>query len=170
MPLKRYEIASAEENTPYTIFKEKGWLKISGENQVDYRDVYNWFFDLVKKYKIYPLKVGYDRYMAGYLVNDLKDLGYHMDDVYQGTNLTPILHEFEGGLKDGLYCIGDNALLQSHFLNVAVDINMNDSRMKPVKIDKTMHIDGAAAVFDALAVKMKYSDEIGKRLKNEKIA
>ena len=166
MPLERYKVAINEENTPYNIFEERGFLQLSGENAVDYRDVYNWFFELVKVYKIRPLKVGYDRYSAQYLVQDMKESGFHMDDVYQGTNLTPVLHAFEGELKDGKYCIGDNALLQSHLLNVAVDINLNDSRMKPVKIEKRAHIDGAVAIFDALAVKMKYHDEIGRQLKN----
>lgn len=168
MPRERYKIAINEENTPYNIFEEKGFLQLSGDNAVDYRDVYQWFFDLVKIYKIRPLKVGYDRYSAQYLVQDMKESGFHMDDVYQGTNLTPVLHNFEGDLKDGKYNIGDNALLQSHFLNVAVDININDSRMKPVKIEKRAHIDGAVAVFDALAVKMKYHDEIGRQLQNRK--
>lgn len=166
MPLERYKVAINEENTPYNIFEERGFLQLSGDNAVDYRDVYNWFFELVKVYKIRPLKVGYDRYSAQYLVQDMKESGFHMDDVYQGTNLTPVLHAFEGELKDGKYCIGDNALLQSHLLNVAVDINLNDSRMKPVKIEKRAHIDGAVAIFDALAVKMKYHDEIGRQLKN----
>ena len=166
MPAERYKLAVNEDNVPYNIFREKGFLQISGDNAVDYHDVYNWFFELVKTYKIRPLKVGYDRYSAQYLVQEMKQSGFHMDDVYQGTNLTPILHAFEGDLKDGKYNIGDNALLQSHLLNVAVDININDSRMKPVKIEKRAHIDGAAALFDALAVKMKYSGEIGVQLKN----
>jgi phage terminase large subunit-like protein len=96
----------------------------------------------------------------------MKESGFHMDDVYQGTNLTPILHAFEGELKDGKFEIGDNGLLESHFLNVAVDININDSRMKPVKIDRRAHIDGAVAVFDALTVKSKYHEEIGRQLQN----
>lgn len=168
MPRERYKVAIDEENTPYNLFVEKGFLQLSGDNAVDYRDVYKWFFDLVKVYRIMPLKVGYDRYSSQYLVQDMKETGFHMDDVYQGTNLTPVLHNFEGDLKDGHYNIGDNALLQSHLLNVAVDINLNDSRMKPVKIEKRKHIDGAVAVFDALAVKMKFHDEIGRQLKNER--
>lgn len=166
MPQKRYEIAIDEENVPYNVYKERGILTISGENAVDYRDVFNWFFELVKVYKIKPLKVGYDRYSAQYLVQDMKEAGFHMDDVYQGTNLTPILIDFEGKLKDGLIEIGDNGLLQAHLLNVAVDININDSRMKPVKIDKRSHIDGAVSVFDAFTVKSKYYSEIGRTLEN----
>ena len=166
MPRKRYEVAIDEEGVPYNLYKERGILKISGENAVDYRDVYDWFYELVKVYKIKPLKVGYDRYSANYLVQDMKEAGFHMDDVYQGTNLTPILIDFEGKLKDGLIEIGDNGLLQAHLLNVAVDINMNDSRMKPVKIDKRSHIDGAVSVFDAFTVKSKYYSEIGRLLEN----
>lgn len=167
MPQKRFETAVDEDNTPYNIYREKGFLQISGENQVDYKDVYFWFIELVKKYKIRPLKIGYDRYSAGYLVEEMKMAGFHMDDVYQGTNLTPILHKFEGDLKDGLYDFGENTLLASHLLNVAVEINMNDSRMKPVKIEKRMRIDGAVSVFDAATMISKYHAEIGKKLLNE---
>lgn len=166
MPQKRYEAAINEDNTPYNIYRDRGFLFISGENQVDYKDVYNWFIELVKVYKIKPLKIGYDRYSANYLVEDLKTAGFHTDDVYQGTNLTPILHEFEGNLKDGLFDFGDNSMLAAHFLNVAVDINLNDSRMKPVKIEKRMRIDGAMSVFDALTMVSKYHNEIGKKLLN----
>lgn len=167
MPQKRYEVAINEDNTPYNIYRDRGFLFISGENQVDYKDVYKWFIDLVKVYKIRPLKIGYDRYMAGYLIDDLKMAGFQVDDVYQGTNLTPILHQFEGDLKDGKYNLGDNTLLASHLLNVAVEINMNDSRMKPVKIEKRMRIDGAVSVFDAMTMVSKYHSEIGKKLLNE---
>jgi phage terminase large subunit-like protein len=166
MPQKRYEVAINEDNTPYNIYRDRGFLFISGENQVDYKDVYNWFIELVKVYKIKPLKIGYDRYSANYLVEDLKTAGFHTDDVYQGTNLTPVLHEFEGNLKDGLFDFGDNSMLAAHFLNVAADINLNDSRMKPVKIEKRMRIDGAMSVFDALTMVSKYHNEIGKKLLN----
>ncbi len=166
MPQARFYRAIEEEKVPYDIYRQTGILMISGENQVDYRDVFKWFCNLIKVYKIYPLKVGYDRYSAQYLIQDMKTAGFHMDDVFQGTNLTPILHQFEGDVKDGKYCIGNNYLLQQHLLNVAVDINLNDSRMKPVKIDQYSHIDGAVAIFDALAVKSKFHNEIGKQLKN----
>ncbi len=166
MPQERYNVAIDEEGVPYNIFKEQGYLTISGEHQVNYKDVFAWFVRLIKEYKIRPLKVGYDRYCAGYLVEEMKESGFHMDDVYQGTNLTPVLNTFEGDLKDGTYLIGDNNLLKSHLLNVAVQIQTDDSRMKPVKIEKRAHIDGAVSIFDALAVKMKYHKEIGRQLQN----
>ncbi len=168
MPLERYKRAIEEEGVPYDIFLQQGFLRISGENQIQYRDVFQWFIDLVRIYKIKPLMTGYDRYSSQYLIQDMKESGFKVDDVYQGTNLTPVLHAFEGNLKDKKIEIGANNLLKAHFLNVAVDIDINDSRMKPVKIEPRAHIDGAMAVIDALTVKMKYHKEYGSQLKNLK--
>lgn len=168
MPLERYKRAIEEEGVPYDIFLQQGFLRISGENQIQYRDVFQWFIDLVRIYKIKPLMTGYDRYSSQYLIQDMKESGFKVDDVYQGTNLTPVLHAFEGNLKDKKIEIGANNLLKAHFLNVAVDIDINDSRMKPVKIEPRAHIDGAMAVIDALTVKMKYHKEYGNQLKNLK--
>ena len=89
-----------------------------------------------------------------------------MDDVFQGTNLSPLLKEFEGIIKDRKINIGENNLLKSHLLNVAVQINSSDGRMKPVKIEPRMRIDGFVSVIDAMTVRSKYFSEIGKQLKN----
>ena len=167
MPRERYNKAINEEQVPYNIYEQQGFLQLSGDHQVDYHDAFNFFCDLPRKYKIYPLVIGYDRYSAAYLTQDLKSAGFKMDDVYQGTNLTPILHQFEGNLKDHKIEIGDNGLLESHFLNIAVDLNYDDHRMKPVKLKRELHIDGAASVFDALAVKSKYYDQYGHQFENK---
>ena len=169
MPEERFKKAVEEEGVPYEIYKEMGLLSLCSGNVVAYHQVTEWFMRLVKEYKIFPLKVGYDRYSANYFVQEMRDIGFHMDDVFQGTNLTPILTEFEGNLKDGKYEIGDNPLLESHLLNVAVKINIDDNRMKPQKVERKAHIDGAAAIFDALAVRSKYWGEVGYRLANENV-
>lgn len=162
----RFEVAEDEDKIPYGIFKEKGFLQISGEGKIDYKDVYKFFIDLVKVYKIRPLVIGYDRWMASNLIEELNMAGFKTDSVKQGPTLTPILRDFEGDLKEGKYDIGDNALLAAHLLNVAVDINLSDSRMTPRKLESTLRIDGSVSLFDALTVKDKYYGEIGKKLLN----
>lgn len=164
----RFEVAADEDKVPYAIHRERGFLEISGEGKVDYKDVYKFFIDLVKVYKIRPLKVGYDRWMASNLVEELAQSGFNVDSVKQGPNLTPILRDFEGDLKEGKYDIGDNGLLASHLLNVAVDISLSDGRMTPKKLESRLRIDGAVSLFDALTVKDKYYAEIGKKLLNIK--
>ena len=167
MSKDRFDKACTEDSVPYGIYVKQGFLILSGEHFVDYKDVFNWFVMLVKQYKIRPLKVGYDRYSAQYLIQDLAQAGFHVDDVYQGTNLSPILDEFEGLLKDKSISIGANNLLKSHLLNVAVQINSGDGRKKPVKIEARMRIDGFVSVIDAMTVRSKYYSEIGKQLENK---
>lgn len=166
MPRGRVETLQATDGVPYENFVKKGLITLSGENYVDYRDVYGWFVNLVEKHGIYILKVGYDRYSAQYLVNDMKNYGFHMDDVWQGENLTPVIREFEGIIKDGNFKIADNDLLKGHFLNVALKHNMETRKFRPVKIEQRAHIDGFVSVIDAMTVRQKYWEECGELLKN----
>lgn len=170
MPKDRFEKSTEEDNVPYGKYVKQGYLTLSGEHNVDYRDVMQWLITLVKKYKIRPLKVGYDRWSATYLIQELNEIGFQTDDVYQGTNLSPLLDEFESRIKDKVVQIGENELLKAHLLNVAVQINSGDGRKKPVKIERRLHIDGFVSVIDAFTVRSKYHSKIGKLLENKKSA
>lgn len=167
MPEEKLEEATARDGIPYAAYVQRGILKLSGENFVDYHDCMNFFTDLVENYQIYPLKIGYDRYSAQYLVQDMKQYGFHMDDCYQGENMTPVIREMEGTVKDGIFNFGDNDLMKIHLLNAALKINNETSRVKLIKISSADRIDGTAALLDALAVRQKWCGEIGEQLKNE---
>ena len=167
MPAARLEKAQATDGVPYDIFVKKGVLTLSGENYVNYKDVYDWFVNLITQYEIRTLKIGYDRYSSQYLIEELNLYGFHTDDVFQGENLTPVIKEFEGIIKDGNFKIVDNNLLKAHFLNVALKQNMETRRVRPVKIEQRARIDGFVSVMDALTVRQKYYNEIGELLKNE---
>ena len=166
MPRGRVESLQATDGVPYGDFVKKGWITLSGENYVDYHDVYNWFTMLLEVYGIRPLKIGYDRYSAQYLVNDMQNYGFHMDDVHQGENLTPVIREFEGIIKDGDFKIADNDLLKGNFLNVALKHNMETRRFRPVKIEQRARIDGFVSVIEAMTVRQTYWEECGELLKN----
>lgn len=167
MPKERIKALQDIDNVPYELFVKQGLITPSGENYIDYRDCFAWFKMLIEEYRIYPLQVGYDRYSAKYLIDDLNAYGFHMDDVYQGENLTPVIQEFEGILRDGdFFTCGNNNLLRSHFLNVALKHNTETRRFRPVKISDTDHIDGFVSVIDAMTVRQKYYSEIGEQLKN----
>ena len=167
MPANKIAELQEREGVPYQLYVSQGLIQPSGENYVDYHDCFDWFVQLVEEYEILPLKVGYDRYSAQYLIQDLDHYGFHMDDVYQGFNLTPVLNEAEGLLRDGTLRIGTNKVLKSHFLNTAVSQDTETRKIKPVKIDPRTHIDGFVAVIDALTVRQKWYDQIGAQLKNE---
>lgn len=166
LPAEKLEEAAERDGLPYSIYVQRGLLTPSGENFVDYHDCFDWFRCLIEQYQIYPLQVGYDRYSAQYLVQDMQQYGFHMDDVFQGYNLTPVIRETEGLLKDGKIHIGDNDLLKVHLLDMAVKTDSESGRCKPVKLNLTAHIDGGAALLDAMTVRQKYYAEIGEQLKN----
>lgn len=167
MPRARIEIAQTEEGVPYEAYVSRGFLTLSGDNFVDYKDCYKWMTDLIEKYRIYVLQTGYDRYNASYLTQDLIQYGFRMDSVYQGDNLHPVIQEFEGLLKDGKVNIGKNDLLKAHFYNSALKMSHERGRSRLIKLYPRAHIDGMASLLDAMTVRMKWYQEIGEQLKNE---
>ena len=168
MPSEKIEEAAARDGVPYGAYVARGFLSPSGDNFVNYRDVFQWFADLIEKYKIYSLKVGYDRFSAAYLVQDMSAYGFNMDDVYQGENLTPVINEVDGLIRDGSFDCGNNDLLKLHMLNAALKLNNETNRKKLVKIGQLQRIDGMAALLDAMTVRQKWYSEIGGQLRNEK--
>lgn len=166
LPGEKMEEATQRDNVPYSIYAQRGLLVPSGENFVDYHDVYNWFTQLVEEFEVLPLQVGYDRFSAQYLVQSMSQYGFHMDDVYQGDNLYGVMLEMEGLLNDGKLHIGDNDLLKIHLLNSAMKMSVERRRGRLVKVNPSLHIDGCAALLDALCVRQKWFGEIGEQLQN----
>ena len=168
LPSERLEEAISRDGLPYEQYIARGFLSLSGENYIDYNDCYRWIVDVVERYEILPLMVGYDRYSANYLINDLKVYGFQVDDVYQGDNLYGVLQEMEGLFKDHKVHIGDNDLLKIHLLNSAIKMSTERGRGRLVKLKANDHLDGVAALADAFCVRQKWYEQIGERLKNER--
>lgn len=166
LPSEKIEEAEQRDGVPYRLYIQRGLLFPSGDNFIDYNDCYVWFCELVERYQIFPLQVGYDRYSAQYLINAMKQYGFHVEDVFQGSNLHGVIQETQGLLEDGKIHIGNNDLLKMHLLNSAIKMDVERGRGKLVKLTPTLHIDGAAALLDAMTVRQKWYADIGEQLKN----
>lgn len=166
MPENKIQELQEREGVPYQLYVKQGWITPSGGNFVDYEDCFQWFRSLVEDYEILPLQVGYDRYSSQYLVQEMAQYGFHMDDVFQGWNLSPVMMEADGLIRDRTLLLGSNNLLKAHFLNVAAKQNGETRKIQPVKIEPRCHIDGFVAVIDALTVRQKWYEQIGEQLKN----
>lgn len=166
LPGEKIDEATARDSVPYSAYIKRGFLSPSGDNFIDYNDVYKWLVDLVERLEILPLQVGYDKWSSTYLVQALENYGFKCDDVYQGENLFGVMAELEGLIEDGKVHIGDNDLLKMHFLDSAVKMNNERGRGKLVKVNASRHIDGMAALLDAMTVRQKWHDQIGEQLKN----
>ena len=173
LPNKRLEEATRRDNIPYEIYIKKGFLSLSGEEFINSDDVLLWFMDLVKTWKVFPLIIGYDRWSAQDLVQKLEKKHFHTDSVTQGWNLSGVSDVFEGLLREGrIRDMDDNDLLKIHFADAAQQMESNAEaahpRKKLVKISKNAHVDGVAAILDAMAMRQFNWAKLGPRLENKR--
>ena len=167
MPANKVQEATQRDGLPYEIYRQRGLLTVSGENTVDYHDVTAWFEMLERQYEILPLKIGYDRYSAAYWCQEMESLGYSLESVSQGSNLTGVLIDMEGMIKDGrLRCINDNDLMKVHMLDSALKFEEGTNRRRLIKINQRQHIDGMAALSDAICMRHNYYEEMSTQLSN----
>lgn len=172
LPGERLQEATARDGIPYQAMIDRGFLSLSGDEFIDYHDVFKWIEMVRKQYKILPLQIGYDRYSAQYLIQSLEQMSYHCESVFQGYNLTGIEDNFEGMLREGrIRCMDDNDLLKIHMMDAAQQIESNTSahpRKKLVKLSRNAHVDGVAAILDAMCMRQNHWAEMGARLMNVK--
>ena len=173
LPRKRLEEATKRDGVPYEIYIRKGFLSLSGDEFVDNNDVLSWFMDLVRKYKVYPLMVGYDRWSATELNQKMQEKHFKTDSITQGFNLSNVADTFEGLLREGrIRDMDDNDLLKIHLADAAMKMEGGNERAHPrkmlVKISNKAHVDGTAMLLDALAVRVFNWDKLGSRLENRR--
>ena len=168
LPKNKLDEAKARDGIPYEKYVEQGYLILSGDNVVDYHDVEAFYNDLVRKYEILPQKNGYDRYSAAFLIKDLEGMGFQMESVSQGSNLTGVILDVEGMIKDGLLkSAEDNNLMKIHMMDSALKYD-ETNRRRLVKVSSTAHIDGMAALLDAMCMRRNYYLEMEHLLRNER--
>lgn len=168
LPREKLEAATARDGIPYQKYVDQGYLILSGENSVDYHDALDFYKDLLFKKEILPQKNGYDRYSAAFLIQDMSGMGLHMESVSQGSNLTGVINDVEGMIKDGkLKSAENNNLMKIHMMDSALQ-RYEDNRRRLVKVSSTAHIDGMAALLDAMCMRRNYYMELEHLLRNER--
>lgn len=167
LPSEKLDDAIARDGVPYKEMITKGYLTITDGACIDYHSVYDWLVTAITDFELLSLVVGYDRYSAQYLIQDLQTYGFKVDDVYQGYNLHPVILECESLIKNGKLHIGDNTLMKIHLLDSAVESDNRTQKVRLKKLAPRSHIDGTAALLDALCVRQKWYGDLGSRLKNE---
>lgn len=141
-----------EDQVPYDIWKQKGWLRTSPGFRNDYRLILQWFVDEMEQDDIYLFKCGYDRWSAAYLVQSMKER--FGDDVMvpvaQGKQtLSGPMKNLAADMTAGRIIYDNNPILKWCMANVAVDVDRNDN-IQPCKTSNPRkRIDGFASLLDA---------------------
>ena len=146
------EQTSARE-APYRLWAEQGWLTICEGAAVDYRAVTQWFVDRVNLDDQRALWVGFDRALAGYWIEDMKEAGFaDMEKVAQGPfTWTYPMKRLAGLFEEKKVIYQNNPILRWCLLNTGVKTLNKDgvNTIQPVKTSSTKRIDGMVSLLNA---------------------
>lgn len=141
-----------EDKIPYDVWMEKGLLRLSGENKVNYKDVTEWFLEVQNDLDIYIYKIGYDNWSSTYLVDELKqNFGQAVPEaVIQGAKtFSSPMKRFEADLKAKKINYNNNPVLKWNLSNAAIKTDRNDNIMLVKTSNPRRRIDGTASLLDA---------------------
>lgn len=126
----------------YRVWAEKGYLKLTKGDVIDYREIVEYVLYLNKVARI--LGIGYDQWKSQDMINMLAAVG--ASNVLAGVkqtygNFTAPVESFEHGAKTGHIFINDNPINYYCFGNAVLDTDKLEN-CKPVKRKQTQKIDG----------------------------
>lgn len=161
LPQKKIDLLNDKDDkeAPYKLWSERGLLTVCDGSRVDFSAVTAWFVQMREQYKIDAYKVGYDRALAGYWVEEMQANGFDMYPVAQGpfTWAQP-MREMGAAFTDKIVNYNNNPMLLWCMTNTAVK-KSGLNNIQPVKITEKRRIDGSVSLLNAWVVYVKFYDD-----------
>lgn len=139
---------------PWDAWIDRGLVRISGTNAIDYHDIANYIVSNHKKYGWIYQYINYDSWSANYLVEELSAMGFARDSCLIPTpqgfkTLSVPMQTLETDLKEKFLCYQNNDVTKWCFTNVELVLDRNGNMM-PKKVNDQKHrkIDGVAAILN----------------------
>ena len=147
------------ESVPYRAWAERGLVTICKGNRVNFSQVTEWFVQMREEFKIDPQKVGYDRALAGYWVDEMEQNGFIMEPVAQGPfTWSQPMKEMGAALEAKTVNYNNNPVLLWNLTNTGVK-SSGLNNIQPVKISEPLRIDGTVSMLNAWVVYVKDYDD-----------
>lgn len=162
LPFDLLEKRVKEDHIPYDVWYNQGLLRLSNGNKIDPKDVEDWFVELAIKQKFYPSFMGYDRWCAREVVNNMKTKfgAPCMHEVKQYAKvLSNPLKMLANDFRSKNIVYNNNPITKWCLTNLAVKTDINNN-IQPIKaVHQTRRIDGAMAILDAYIAYIDNKDE-----------
>lgn len=162
LPEETIKTNADRDKMPYEQWVERGLMRTTPGNKVDYRYIVDWFREMQIEKDIYIYKVGYDSWSAEYFVKDMQnEFGKQvMDAVIQGKKtLSSPMKSLGADLKAGKINYNNNPITKWCIGNTSVDIDKNNN-IQPAKGTSALkRIDGLAGLLDAYVTLERVNDE-----------
>ena len=146
-----------EDNVPYDIWVEKGYITLTEGSQNDFSLVTQWFRSMIDKYDIRPLWVGYDPWNSQYWVKEMEDMGFEMEKIRQGVyTLSEPMKQLEADLRNHALNYNNNPIIKWCLANTQAKVDVNGN-IQPSKLNSRLkRIDGTVATIIAYATLSRY--------------
>ena len=153
IPEDKIEEKENEDDAPYKIWQERGLLTACQGAKINYTDVTNWFLKMHEEMDISALWVGYDPWGSTYWIEEMKEVGFEMEQVIQGAKtMSNPMKQLEGDLKEKKVNYNNNPITKWCLLNTSIKVDENDN-IRPVKgKNQRQRIDGTVSLIDSYVV------------------
>lgn len=146
-----------QDNAPYQLWAEQGYIRMCPGNKVDKRVFLDWFLELREKEDLWTLYIGYDPWhIDDSLLRLFKDeFGENsMIPVRQGVvTLSQPMKDLKADFAAKRIVYNNNPVDKMCLLNTEVSVPDKNGNIQPVKgADERRRIDGTAALLDGYAV------------------
>ncbi|MFO3720369.1 terminase large subunit [Staphylococcus felis] len=135
---------------PYDKWHEQGLLRLCQGNTINYRDITEWFLEMLNDYDITPLWVYYDNYSARYWVDEMEANGFKMVRTPQGAKTLSLpMQNLGADLKKHKVNYNNNPILKWCLTNTGVETDRNGNIVPVKNQSPKRRIDGTASLLDA---------------------
>ena len=153
IPEDKLEEKENDDKVPYKKWKERGLLTVCQGAKINYSDVTNWFLKMHEEMDISALWIGYDPWGSTYWIEEMKEVGFEMEQVIQGAKtMSNPMKQLEADLKERKVNYNNNPITKWCLLNTAIKIDENDN-IRPIKgKNQKQRIDGTVSLIDAYVI------------------
>lgn len=162
LPADRLEEHIKTDGICYDLWVEQGWVRLCEGNRINYHDVVQWLDEVERETGICYTNVGYDSWMAKYIIDELEGLvgKSNANPVIQGAKtFSGPLKAVESELKVKRINYNNNPVFRWCFNNAKIQVDRNDNWALVKTSNPRKRIDGAASFMDAFIVYEETKDE-----------
>jgi phage terminase large subunit-like protein len=136
-----------EDQIPYGKWRDRGFLSTCLGSKVNYQDVSDWFLKMFREYGLRPIKIGFDPWNAQYFTENMRTIGFDMQEVRQGArSMSSPAKELAADLNAKEINYNNNPVLKWNLSNTCIYTDPNGN-IRPVKSkNQRQRIDGCVSL------------------------
>ena len=158
IPESKLEDSSDKEaGAKYVEWAKDGWMTICEGNENDIADVADWFYRLLRDYRLKPYKIGYDQRFAKVFIDRCAEYSFETEMLLQGRHLSSAMKLTEADLKSKTINYNGNPVDKWCLKNCCCEVdNFGQIQPRKVKGQPSMRIDGALGLIMAEEIYSRY--------------